>query len=292
MSGPYEPVAVRAHAKLNVFLRVLGRRPDGFHDLESLVLPLELHDLVTVSRADDLTLRVRGERAHHVPTDEGNLVMRAARALADAAGIAAPGATIEIDKRIPVAAGMGGGSADAAAALRCLDDLWSCGLTGDALAEVGARVGSDVPALMSGGPVHVGGRGERVDPVHLQGSIWVVKPFPFQVVTPRAFAWWDEDGTTGPDPGALIAAAETGNTSLLGSALFNDLQGPVAARHPVIAATIEAFTEAGAAGAVMTGSGPTVVALAAHLGEAERLASAVPGSIVTAGPPSVAPRAG
>jgi 4-diphosphocytidyl-2-C-methyl-D-erythritol kinase len=282
---------VEAHAKLNVFLRVLGRRPDGFHDVESLILPLDLHDVVTAApAADGLTLALAGPLGSEVPAGEENLVMVAARALAETAGLAAPSARLSIDKRVPVAAGMGGGSADAAAALRALDRLWGTGLDPEILAGVAARVGSDVPALVAGGAVFVAGRGERVHPVHVQTTSWVVKPFGFAVRTPDAFAWWDEEGATGPDAGALIAAAETGNDDLLGHALFNDLQGPVSTRHPEVAETIRAFLDAGALGAVMTGSGPTVVALASHLAHADRLAQAVPGSFVASGPPIAAPR--
>ena len=286
-----EPVAVKAHAKLNVFLRALGRRPEGYPQLETLLIPLELHDVVTAAPGlGGLTLAVAGPLGEQVPPGEENLVMVAGRALADAAGLASPSARLTIDKRVPVAAGMGGGSADAAAALRALDRLWGTALDPDALHEVAARVGSDVPALLAGGAVFAAGRGERVHPVHVQTTSWVVKPLGFAVRTPDAFAWWDAEGATGPDAGALIAAAETGNDELLGHALFNDLQAPVVARHPEIAETIETFIDAGALGAVMTGSGPTVVALATHLAHADRLAKAVPGSFVASGPPVPAPQ--
>ncbi len=279
-------ITVRAHAKLNVFLRVLGRRADGFHDLESLFLPLELHDLVTVRPAVDLRLEVIGPASGGVPRDRANLVLAAARALVEAAGLNAAGADITLDKRIPVAAGLGGGSADAAAALRVLDAVWGCDLGPKELALVGADVGSDVPAMLASQPVFATGRGEYVAPVHMPTTWWVLRPFGFEVRTRDAFRWWDADPATGPDPGALVAAAETGSDVLLGSALFNDLQASVAARHPEISDAIEAFVQAGALGAVMTGSGPTVVALASNLSHADRLAEAVPGSVVTSGPPA------
>jgi 4-diphosphocytidyl-2-C-methyl-D-erythritol kinase len=278
-------VTARAHAKLNVFLRVLGRRSDGYHDVESLVLPLEFADAVTVDGADAWSLTVRGPTSASVPDGMENVAMRAAVALARAVDRNTPGAAVVIEKRIPVAAGMGGGSADAAAVLRALNELWGRGLDPVALREVAATTGSDVPALLPGGAVYVSGRGERVEPVHVVTTWWVVRPFPFAVRTPDAYDWWDRTGRTGPDGGAVIAAAETGNDVLLGSALFNDLQGPVAGRHPEVARAVDAFLEAGALGAVMTGSGPTVVALARHLGHADQLATAVEGSFVTSGPP-------
>jgi 4-diphosphocytidyl-2-C-methyl-D-erythritol kinase len=282
-----EVVTARAHAKVNVFLRVLGRRPDGYHDIESLLLPLELADTVTVTAAETWSLAVDGAAAADVPPGADNLAMRAATALARLVDPSPVGASIEIDKRIPVAAGMGGGSADAAATLRALDQLWACGLDLAVLDEVGAGVGSDVPALLRGSAVYVSGRGDRVEPVHAVTTWWVVRPFPFAVRTPDAYAWWDEDGRPGPDGGAVIAALETGNDVLLGGALFNDLQAPVVARHPQLGDVIDAFREAGALGTMMTGSGPTVVALARHLGHADELAAAVGGSFVTNGPPAV-----
>ncbi len=154
----------------------------------------------------------------------------------------------------------------------------------DGLMGLAADVGSDVPALLLGEPAYVRGRGEVVEPVLLQTTTWVVKPSEFGVSSRDAYAWWDEDAATGPDPGALIAAAEAGNDVLLGSALFNDLQGPVAAHHPEIAETITAFEKAGAHGAVMSGSGPTVVALCSFA-SAEDIADAVPGSFVVDAPP-------
>jgi 4-diphosphocytidyl-2-C-methyl-D-erythritol kinase len=282
------PISVRAHAKINVFLRVLGARGDGFHDIESLVLPVSLHDLVVVREADELSLIVRGERAAQLEgVSRENLALVAARALADAAGVSNAAAEIEIVKRIPVSAGLGGGSADAAATLHALNDLWSCGVDAAGLATIGADVGSDVPAQLAGAAVFMSGRGERVEPVHVAGATWVLAPQSFEIRSANAYAWWEEDGVTGPDPGALIAAAETGNHSLVGASIYDDLQPPVVRRHPQIAATIDAFTRAGALGAVMSGSGPTVAAIAADLDHAERLADAVPGSIVVGAPPAI-----
>lgn len=280
-------VAVLAHAKLNVCLRVLGRRDDGYHDIETLVLPISLHDRVIVEPADRMTVDVLGSFVGDVPTDETNLVLRAARALAAEAGTPDRGAHITIEKSIPVAAGLGGGSADAAATLLALDELWSTGLGRRALARVGSAVGSDVPALIAGEPAFARGRGELVDPVLVQSSTWVVKTFDLGVSSTEAYSWWDERSVTGPDPGALIAAAETGNDELLGSALFNDLQEPVVARHPEIAEAIDAFLAAGAYGAVMSGSGPTVVALCSF-GKAQTIAEAVPGGLVVDAPPKPA----
>lgn len=278
-----EPVVEHAHAKINVFLRILGRRDDGYHDLETVLLPLDLHDVLSIAPSDAFTVEVVGPRAAELAEAGGeSLLRRAAEAFADAAGTP-PRVDVVLDKRIPVAAGMGGGSADAAALLRALGRLH--GVEMDRLVEIATVVGSDVPGLMSGAATFVAGRGERLVSVHVQPITWVVRPFPFAISTSDAYGWWDEQGTTGPDPGALIAALETGNDELIGSAMFDDLQGPVVARHPEIGAAIETFLAAGALGAMMTGSGPTVVALARHLGHADALAATVPGSFVATGPP-------
>jgi 4-diphosphocytidyl-2-C-methyl-D-erythritol kinase len=274
-----------AYAKLNVFLRVLGRRDDGYHDIETLLVPISLADRVSVEPADELTLSLEGSAAGELPAGETNLALRAARALAaEAGGAENRGALITIEKRIPVAAGLGGGSADAAATLLMLDEHWGTGMGRDGLARLAAVVGSDVPALLLGEPAYVRGRGDIVEPVLLQTTTWVVKPFGFGVTSADAYAWWDERAATGPDPGALIAAAEAGSDELLGSALYNDLEGPVAARHPEVTETVAAFLDAGAHGAVMSGSGPTVVALCSFA-SAQDVAVAVPGSFVVDAPP-------
>ena len=274
-----------AHAKVNVFLRVLGARDDGYHDVETLILPISLADDVTVEPADDLTMVVEGA-ADGVPGGDENLALRAARALAAEAG-GDHGARITITKRIPVAAGLGGGSADAAATLLLLDELWSVGAGRDGLAPIGLTVGSDVPAMLRGEPAFVRGRGELVERVIAQSSSWVVAPLGVAVSAADAYAWWDDRAATGPDPGALIAAAEAGDDDLLGSGLFNDLQAPVAARHPDVERTIAAALAAGARGAVMTGSGPTVVALCTFA-TAHVVAAALPGSSVVDAPPAAA----
>lgn len=279
-------IARTAHAKLNVVLRVLGRRVDGYHEIQTVILPLDLHDVVTVEPAEGLEVVVVGPRAEQLAEAGGeSLVARAARAWAEEVGRAEPDARMVIDKRIPVTAGLGGGSADAAATILALDELHGTDLDRETKLGIAAAVGSDVPALLHGGPVYAHGRGDRVTGVHAQTTHWVIAPATFAVATPDAYAWWDEEGVAGPDPGAAIAALEAGNDEVLGAALFDDLQQPVAAHHPEVAATIAAFEEAGALGAVMTGSGPTVVALARHLAHADQLAEAVPGSFVATGPP-------
>jgi 4-diphosphocytidyl-2-C-methyl-D-erythritol kinase len=275
-----------APAKINACLRVLRARDDGYHELESLILPIDLADDVTVRDAKRLSVEVQGgsDLVDAVSAGGMNLALVAALSIAEACDAVTGGAQVEIVKRIPVAAGLGGGSADAAATLHALNELWGCGLDLEVMLGLGERIGSDVPALLVGGPVVMRGRGEHVEPIHATTTFWAVKAFGFPTRSPDAYRWWDEDGaTTGPDPGALYAALESGPPETLGTALFNDLEAPVARRHPEVAAAKQAFLEAGALGAVMSGSGPTVVALARHPMQAERLAAAVPGAFVATG---------
>lgn len=278
-----------ARAKINVFLRVLSARDDGYHDLESLVVPTSLADRVTVRADDRLAVDVAAgapELGGDVPEGGLNLALVAALALADACPDAG-GARVEIDKRIPVAAGLGGGSADAAATLLALNDLWGCGLDLAALIGVGERVGSDVPALLLGGPVLVSGRGELLAPAEVPPMWWVVAHLGFGVRSPDAYRWWDEDGPEpGPDPQPLLDAAANGDVERLGSALFNDLEAPVTRRHPEIAEAKARLLRAGAIGAVMSGSGSAVVGLTRDEAHADEVAAAAGSAVAVSGPPA------
>ena len=276
-----------APAKINVFLRVLAAREDGYHDLESLVVPISLGDQVEVTEADRLDVEVVGEPRFtgEIPAGGLNLALVAALALADACGDAR-GATVRIEKRIPVAAGLGGGSADAAATLLALNELWGCGLDLAMLADVAERVGSDVPAMLAAEPVLMSGRGELLAPAAVAPMWWVLVPLGFGVRSPDAYRWWDEDGgAPGPDPSDLLEAAATGDLERLGASMFNDLEAPVGRRHPEIAVAKARLLELGALGAVMSGSGSSVVGLARDRAHADALASSLEGAIAVAGPP-------
>ena len=270
-----------APAKLNPFLRVLGRRPDGYHDIETLVLPLSLKDQVSVSLRDEgFGLRVVGPRADEVSHSEDNLVVRAARKLAEVTG-ERRGANILLHKTIPVAAGLGGGSSNAAATLRALGELWGLGLELERLAEIGASVGSDVPALVHRRPVLARGRGEPVEPIDAQEMWWVVVALGFPVSAQDAYRWWDRDrrwrrARTGPEPGPIIDALRQGDIEQVGALLSNDLEAPVTRRHPEVGSAMESIFEVRTpghggrlilsddrpvAGVAMVGSGPSVVGL-------------------------------
>jgi 4-diphosphocytidyl-2-C-methyl-D-erythritol kinase len=270
--------SVHAWAKVNLFLRVLGTRDDGYHELDTLIVPVSLADRMVI-RADadpslrsmSLSLEVTGhaDLVSAVPRDKSNLILRAAAALVERTGVRGS-AHVTLEKLIPIGAGLGGGSADAAAALGVLNDLWGCGLPPEALREVGAAVGSDVPALMMGGAVRAAGRGEAVQPARVM-PLWItLVTFAFSVPTPEAFQWWDREGSTGPEPGAIFeAAAPDGDLAALAGLMSNDLEEPVTRRHPEIAEAKRILLEGGSLGAVMSGSGPSVVGLMA--GESARL---------------------
>jgi 4-diphosphocytidyl-2-C-methyl-D-erythritol kinase len=274
-----------APAKINVFLRVLGPREDGYHDLESLVVPTSLADVVTVREAEALRVDVRGAPAltGEVPTGGLNLALVAALALGDACPDAG-GAEIVVEKRIPVAAGLGGGSADAAATILALNELWGCRVDEGTLAELGERIGSDVPAMLAGGPVLMWGRGEIVAPAEVASLHWVLVHFDFGVRSPDAYRWWDDERSTGPDPGSLLDAAAAGDAEALGPLLFNDLESAVFPRYPVVAEAKAGLLAAGALGAVMSGSGASVVGLARDEAHARALAEAVPGALAIRAP--------
>ncbi len=273
---PAHTVIVSAPAKVNPFLRVLGRRDDGYHDLETIVQPVDLADRLQIHAAADETFRtlslsldVTGDPglAARVPVDESNLVLRGARALAGHGAIRGF-AEIVLEKRVPVAAGLGGGSADAAAALRALNELWGLGRADDELRALGASVGSDVPALLAGGPCIARGRGDRVERVAGARLDLVVVGFSFGVSTADAFRWWDEDGSvTGPDPESALSALSrlaegAADARLAATAFTNDLEAPVARRHDDVRKVRDRLDEAGVP-SFMSGSGPTIVGLLA-----------------------------
>lgn len=272
------PVREPAHAKLNLFLRVRGRRDDSYHEIETLIQPLTLADGIEVSAARGLSLLVVGSGAGQVPHGEDNLVLRAARELAGEAGIE-PNARVLLAKNIPVAAGVGGGSADAAATLRALNELWELGLPISRLLEVGARVGSDVPALVHAAPVLARGRGEVVEPREVTKTWWVLLPGDLQIAAADAYAWWDEEPTTGPEPEPLLAALATGAPEEFAPLLFNDLERAVKARHPEVGRLTQRLVGLGALAAIMCGSGPTVAGLARGPRHAEELAAETGGLV-------------
>ena len=250
----------RAHAKVNLDLRVLGTRPDGYHELRTVFQTIELHDIVACwgkSGAFSLSCKTAG-----VPLDETNLVWRAAAALWKALGRAGdPRDTrVAIEKAIPIEAGLGGGSADAAAALHVLARLWG-GAPLSLLRDVAAGLGADVPFFLSGGTALGLGRGEEIYPLVDLPVHWVVivRP-PYGVSTAEAYAWYDEDRAAGiREPRELQILPVPWPTRA--AQMINDLEPPVVRRHPEIAGLKTALREAGAVAAAMSGSGSAVFGL-------------------------------
>jgi 4-diphosphocytidyl-2-C-methyl-D-erythritol kinase len=257
--NPVRTVA-RAFAKVNLDLRVLGTRPDGYHELRTVFQTIELHDVITCrARRGPFAIRCR---TAGVPLDARNLVWKAAAELWKEMG--RPGelrdAEVRIDKRIPIASGLGGGSADAAAALLALSRLWGS-VPVAFLRELATRIGADVPFFLSGGTALGLGRGEEIYPLVDLPRYWVVlvRP-PFGVSTAEAYAWYDEDRAAGlREPRELQVLPIPWPTRA--AQMINDLEPPVARRHPEIAALRGALRDGGAVATAMSGSGSAVFGL-------------------------------
>jgi 4-diphosphocytidyl-2-C-methyl-D-erythritol kinase len=251
---------LRPPAKINLTLRVGPRRADGFHDVRTLMQSIAICDTMALStRSGPFSLNVRGLG---VPTDRENLVWRAAELLWRASGRDGEPRDVHVhlDKTIPTAAGLGGGSADAAAALVGLNVIWNMRRTRAQLIGLAASLGSDVPFFLHGGTALCAGRGEEIYPVDDSArlGIIVVKPS-FGVATADAYRWLDDDRETRPDDVPRSSGLDLGWPS--GPIdVVNDLEGPVAKRLPVIAEIAEACRHAGARAAAMTGSGSSVFA--------------------------------
>jgi 4-diphosphocytidyl-2-C-methyl-D-erythritol kinase len=281
-----DQICARAPAKVNVHLAVGPLRPDGFHELHTVYFAVSLFDMVTVRTAGDLSLCVSGADAADVPADRGNLVWRAAELLAERAGVPAE-AAIELDKAIPAAAGLAGGSADAAAALVALDALWGTRAGRAQLTELAAELGSDVPFGLAGGVALGSGRGERLSPVLARTRWhWVLGIAHEGLSTPAVYAELDRlraagrvpGGEEPPSPEPVIAALRSGPPAALAAALTNDLQPAALSLRPDLRRALRAATDAGAAAALISGSGPTVAALAEDEDGAIRLAAALAGA--------------
>jgi 4-diphosphocytidyl-2-C-methyl-D-erythritol kinase len=273
-------VRVRVPAKINLHLGVGPVRADGYHELTTVYHAIGLYDEVTARRGDTLVLTMDGEGAGDLSLDGDNLVLRAARALAAHTGVPAH-ARLHLHKQIPIAAGLAGGSADAAAALVACDALWGTGLSRDELAEVAAGVGSDVPFLVLGGTALGTGRGERVSPVLARAGSWhwVVAVADGGLSTPRVYAELDRLRAAGQapvplgPPDALLVALRQHDPLVLARARGNDLAAGAVSLRPELAGALAAGEAAGALAGMVSGSGPTCVFLAADGPDAERIAA-------------------
>lgn len=242
---------VRSYAKINWSLRILGKRPDGFHDLETVFQTISLHDEMTFREADSFSFTCDDPA---IPADESNLVVRAARALGT------PPAAIELRKRIPAGGGLGGGSSNAAATLQTLDEMFSLGRPD--LAQLALSLGSDVPFFLLRGKAYATGRGEILEPLPASPGIPLLLVLPEErVLTKDAFA------------AVTHFSRPLGRNGYSGFANYtNDFEGPVFARIPRLAMLRQRLREAGAEWASMTGSGSTLVGAFASSAARDRAA--------------------
>jgi 4-diphosphocytidyl-2-C-methyl-D-erythritol kinase len=296
-------VTVRVPAKINLQLAVGPPRPDGYHGLVTVFHAISLFDEVSAAAAADTdSVTVTGEGAEYVPETGDNLALRAVRALRaeqERRGTApGDGVAVAIGKRIPVAGGMAGGSADAAAALVACNELWDAGLSQAELCEVGATVGSDVAFAVIGGTAVGRGRGEQLTPALVAPARyhWVLALADGHLSTPAVYGALDrmragEDVAEPELSGELMSALRAGDAERLGAALSNDLQAPATALFPALRKTLSAGRELGALGALVSGSGPTCYFLARDGRHAADLAASLSGagvcrSVATAAGPA------
>jgi len=291
-------VTVRVPAKLNLQLAVGPPRADGYHDLVTVFHAVSLYDQVRVESAGRDGVTVTGEGADRVPAGQDNLALRAVAALRAAVRDHGP-VQVTIAKKIPVAAGLAGGSADAAAALVACNELWAAGLSHQRLATIAATVGSDVAFALLGGTAVGRGRGEQLTPALAPATQyhWVLAFADGQLSTPAVYAALDRlrsapaaetaeaarSAVPAPaaQPGldaALMSALRTGNAAQVGQRLSNDLQPAAVSLFPALRKTLNAGLELGALGALVAGSGPTCVFLAANAERALELAVSLSGA--------------
>jgi 4-diphosphocytidyl-2-C-methyl-D-erythritol kinase len=281
--GVPEPVTVRVPAKVNLHLSVGPLRADGFHELVTVFHAVALHDQVTATPARSLSLGIKGEGEGELPLDGTNLVHRAAQLLARRAGVE-PAVRLDVVKGIPVAGGLAGGSADAAATLIACDALWGTSMDREELLELAAELGSDVAFALTGGTALGTGRGERLTPVLATGRWhWVFAVAGDGLSTPQVYGELDRMREAGEPPSAgepdrLINALRTHDAAALGAALANDLQAAAISLRPELRTTLRVGMDLGALGAVVSGSGPTVAFLSRSREGAVRLAAALAGA--------------
>jgi 4-diphosphocytidyl-2-C-methyl-D-erythritol kinase len=265
-------IHVRAFAKINLTLRVLAKRPDGLHELRTVFQSLTLHDSIRVQRVPG-PLRIECDDPA-CPKDERNLAWKAAERLWPATGRRGSprDVVIRITKRIPMQAGLGGGSSDAAATLKALAALWRVDLPPERAVAISAGLGADVPFFFTGGTALGLERGDLLFPLRdIQTAAAVVVIPKFGVSTAEAYGWWDEQHESARR-GPLVKRTGSGLEHWPAGELCNDLQDPVAGRHPEIRRLVAALQRRGATYAAMSGSGSAVFGLFARADDAKRLA--------------------
>ncbi len=274
---------MRVPAKVNLHLAVGDVRADGYHELVTVFQALSLVDDVSVAPADALSVRVVGEGAGAVPTDKRNLAWQAAQLLARTTHHPAE-AEITLTKGIPVAGGMAGGSADAAATLLALATLWGSDVSREELAALAAQLGSDVPFALHGATAMGTGRGEQLLPVLARNTFhWVLALDHEGLSTPAVYAELDRLRATGAQPRVgdvqpLMHALAAGDALALAPLLANDLQAAALSLRPSLRRTLHAGTEAGALAGIVSGSGPTCAFLCVNADAAVRVSAELAGA--------------
>jgi len=275
-------VVVQAPAKLNLFFEVLGKREDGYHEVETLVTPIDLYDTLSASERGDgqVSLVVRRASglwgadetwARDLPEGPENLVVRAVELLRRRSGVRA-GATLRLVKRIPTAAGLGGGSSDAAAALAAANALWRLGWTWSELARFGAELGSDVPLFFARGPALCRGRGEQVEPVAGLGALHFVLIRPPAGLATAAVYRACRAGRPARGVGPVVEALGRGDLAAAGRGLFNRLEAAAEQLSPWVGRLREEFAATDCLGHRMSGSGTCWFGLCRHARHARRVA--------------------
>jgi 4-diphosphocytidyl-2-C-methyl-D-erythritol kinase len=284
-------VHVRAPGKINVYLGVGGRHDDGYHALATVFQAVSLYEDVIATHSDQFTLSVSGdEDTDAVPLDDRNLAMRAAKMLAAATGYEG-GVHLDIRKGVPVAGGMGGGSADAAAALVACDALWGTAVDPPRMHELAVRLGADVPFALHGGTAVGTGRGDQLNPALARGRFdWVLVVSEEGLSTPEIYARLDthraEAGALADDPPLslevpipVLQALRAGDAHSLAASMFNDLEVAALLQRPSLDRIVKAGLNAGALSGIVSGSGPTI----AFLCESAESARYVQGDLADAG---------
>lgn len=266
-----QDIRVRAHAKINLYLDVVGRREDGYHNLETIFHSIDVHDEVIIRRQEPKGITVHCEHPG-VPCDSRNLAYRAAQCLSDAVG-GMDGVAIDIHKRIPVAAGLAGGSANAAAVLHGVNQLFELGFSQGMLMRLGAQLGADVPFCLHGGAAVGLGIGDRLTrlPALSDVSLLLLNPG-IAVSTASVFSNLNFSLTKHKSVGIIIKTSiEKRDVAGIGENLYNRLEVPVFSEYPEIAALKnEVSTQPSCYGALMSGSGATVFAIMCNRGAARR----------------------
>ncbi|HEX2196752.1 MAG TPA: 4-(cytidine 5'-diphospho)-2-C-methyl-D-erythritol kinase [Actinomycetota bacterium] len=276
-------VRLKTHAKVNLFLRVLGPRPDGYHEVETILHGIEMGDEIDVRLTDTGKVEIEMALAETVsellPPSEQNTVWHAAQHLIQH-GARNEGVHIRIVKRIPIGAGLGGGSGNAAGVLVALNELWKTELNRDALLDVAGRVGSDVPYCISGGTALATARGESLTPLPSPETMWFVLGISHSpLLTRDVYEAWDPDPDAEPVGSAeMTLALGGGDVGEVASLLYNDLERPALSLRPELAAGKQALLDAGALGASLSGSGPTLFGIASDEHHARRIAAGVGGA--------------